>query len=223
MNKAQRLVQLFILLLGFILGGWGVGTAHADFTPDMFTGTWQIYCLEDPGCVALHESQSLSPMTFQVNANVTGLFSFNGSVSDYSDDGGCTPPTPDCIEWWGGSFSGGSVFFTAYDNLSNDVSFTGMITGGTFSGVKACFMEDGYLWCGDNEEGRFAFISPAWGKGWKSVGTFHFFSGYGPEPDMFGSNGTLTMTTTAVPEPSGMALLGSGLIAVASFVRWKLG
>ena len=46
MSKTQWFVELFILLLGFILGGWGVGTAHADFTADMFTGTWNMQCLD---------------------------------------------------------------------------------------------------------------------------------------------------------------------------------
>ena len=210
MKTEQRCIRVIVILFGIIFSGWGLGLAHADNTVEMFTGTWGMFCVE---CGALKDSQSVANLSVNI-PNLTAGFSFNGSISGYSNDQGCTPVTLPCMENWSGEFSGGSVSFFAYDSsLLNVFSFTGVIIGGTFSGSETCDSQE----CGHDNLANFAFAS-TWPNGWRSVGTVSAESGGFYSLATFG---TLTMTTV-VPEPTSMALLGSGILAVASFFRRRL-
>jgi hypothetical protein len=208
MKKAPRLAQPLLLGVFAILGSTsGVGSAHAGTIP-LFTGSWEMQSDD----LALRQNQSIDapPLQGPISSDVTGLFSFIGAISDYATQPGCTPFSNPCDETWSGTFSGGTVSFAAYDQqIGLRYSFTGLITGGSFSGLLVCAGE--CLW---ENEAMFSFISTAATNGWSSEGTLFVRSGSSPR-----SFGTLTMTTTAVPEPGSMTLLGAGFGALATLRR----
>jgi hypothetical protein len=201
MKKTPRVARVFFLATLAILGStWGVGRAHAE-TIGMFTGSWG---MQTDGSFAFRQHQSINSLEGPISSTVTGRFSFDGSISDYSETS-CTDFLA-CEANWSGVFSGGVVSFDAYTAQTGGVySFTGTILGGSFSGLLVCDRED-CLWQND---AMFSFISSEGTNGWSSEGTFSVFSTLGF------SIGTLTMTTTSVPEPGSMALLGAGIAALA--------
>jgi PEP-CTERM motif len=206
MKTTPRLARIFVLAVFAILGStWGVGRAHAE-TIGMFTGSWGMQTYDSS---AFRQHQSINSLEGPIGSTVTGRFSFDGSISDYSETS-CTDFLA-CEASWSGVFSGGVVSFDAYTLQTGSVySFTGTIIGGSFSGLLVCVLED-CLWQND---AMFSFISSEGTNGWSSEGTFSVFS---TTPSF--SAGTLTMTTTSVPEPGSMTLLGSGIAAVATLRR----
>jgi PEP-CTERM motif len=203
MKKTPRVARVFFLATLAILGStWGVGRAHAD-TIGMFPRRWVLFTDQDR---AYKQDQSIGLLRGSIGSTQV-QFSFIGSISDYSSQGLCGPPDSwPCTETWSGVFSGGTVSFDAYTTQTGGVySFTGTILGGSFSGLLVCDRED-CLWQND---AMFSFISSEGTNGWSSEGTFSVFSTLGF------SIGTLTMTTTSVPEPGSMALLGAGIAALA--------
>jgi hypothetical protein len=225
MKKAPRLTPLILLPVFAILGStWGVQFAHAA-TISAFTGSWQL--ATDQG--AFRDKQGFITLVGPIGSNFTGNFFFRPSISNYSDDHVCSPGFVDC-ENWSGTFSGGSVAFAAYNSLAV-YTFTGTITGGSFSGGISCDPFD-HDCLGENDE-TLSFTSAIWEQttlestgpnGWRSQGTFsggntiiEVVNGAGP------SIGTLSMTTvTTTPEPGSTTLMGSGILAVAGFLRRRL-
>jgi hypothetical protein len=222
MNETPRLARILVLAVFAILGStWGVGRAHAE-TIGMFTGSWQMQSSD----FALRENQSIDRLMGPIGSTFTGLFSFIGSISDYSEQvppGVCQPETAPCQVTWSGIFSGGTVSFDAYNpTLTEIYSFTGTITGGSFLGLISCDFDE----CLGSNDAMFSFISTSTRfrtlssdvlNGWTSQGTIRVSGCLGNcGPDSFG---TLTMTTTSVPEPGSMPLLGAGIAAVATLRR----
>ena len=157
--------------------------------------------------VAYRQNQSIDFLRGE-NGSTQLQFSFIGSISDYSETS-CTD-TFSCEANWSGVFSGGVVSFDAYTLQTGSVySFTGTIIGGSFSGLLVCDHED-CLW---HNDAMFSFISSEGTNGWNSEGMFSVTSTFG------NSVGTLTMTTTSVPELGSMALLGAGIAALATLRR----
>ncbi len=229
MKKAPRLTAVFLLPIFAIIGStWGVQRAHAA-TVSTFTGSWRLDSDgAGTGSVASRTNQSIDNLRGPIGSDFNGIFSFNGSIGNYSDEfggPGCDPNSFSSCENWSGSLSG-SVSFAAY-NSQAEYTFKGTITAGSFSGTVTCDLEGQCL--GENEA-TFSFTSAIWQEltsasrgpnGWTSAGTLDVGScieGCSPI-----SIGTLSMTTiTPTPEPASMALFGSGILAVATFVRRRL-
>ena len=208
----KTVTPIFLPFILAIIGATsGAQRAHAG-TINAFTGTWEMR-----GASTFSKGPKSQRLEGPIGSNFTGIFSFNASISTYSDDLGCVPPVyspPGCIENWSGTFSGGVVSFVAY-NLQAPLEYfsTGTITGGSFSGTEGC-NEDGCL--GSNDT-KLSFTS-TWTNGWSSDATLRFFSCVS---GCFDSIGTLSMTTIT-PEPGSMSLLGLGIVAVAIFVRRRV-
>ena len=218
LTETRRVARVFFVATLVILGStWGVGRAHAD-TIGMFTGSWSLETAYDS---ASRQDQSIHGLDGSGSTGQQRL-SFDGSISDYSSSGTCAPDFRLCTETWSGVFSGGTVSFDGYAPQAGGVyySFTGTILGGSFSGLFDCDYGGECLWA---NEAMFSFISTSTSvmtplgqllNGWSSQGTFSVESTLGPT-----SIGTLTMTTTSVPEPGSMTLLGAGIGAVATLRR----
>jgi len=208
MKKVPRLTSVFLLLILAIIGG--VQRADAD-TINTFTGTWNMSCEGYCASPWLY-FQSLGGLHGLFGSIFDGFFSFDGSVTDYSDDHGCDQLFP-CTSHWSGRFDGGSVSFVATDNqgLGLEYSFTGMITGGSFSGTYTCDSSG----CFGSNNAMLSFTS-TWTNGWRSEGTLNVTSDLGDLPR--GSSGPLSMTTVT-PELDSVTLLGSGIIGIAIFLR----
>src|SRR4030095_3007240 len=132
MKETPRLARIFVLAVFTILGStWGVGRAHAG-TIGMFTGSWGMI---SPNDGAGFQDQSIANFSGPISSTFTGFFSFDGSISNYSEQGsGCFIYWAPCSVTWSGAFSGGTVSFGACCGQTglSDYSFTGQITGGSF-------------------------------------------------------------------------------------------
>jgi hypothetical protein len=200
MKPSRSLTRVLLPAILVLVGSTWAQRAHAA-TIDMFTGSWRVETYED---VAIRDLQSINGLQGWLGSGFHLLFSFDGQIADYQQEG-CPPEgTWPCLMLWSGSLTGGTVFFAAYANVV-DYTFTGAITGGVFSGVLFC--EDGCVWQNDATMS----FSSTWANGWASAGTLAVSSSNG------WSSGTLSMTTTSfVPEPGSFALLSASLAAFAS-------
>jgi len=196
--------------------------AAADNTVPIFTGSWTLYNFDD-----LPPFRDVQSFSFGKNVS-DGLelsLSFIPTIASYSQSD-CFGGTSIC---YNGTFHGGSISFSAdefYTQPSNVFSFTGKITGCSFSGDYA---ENIFL---DNYQ-MFRFTSSAWTCSAESVSpcppTFNWVTTGEVHTDghsiieegriLVGTGATLTMTTTAVPEPP--ALVGL-LVAMMAVVRRRL-
>src|SRR4029453_11489189 len=88
MKETSRLAQLFFLAVFAILGSTrGVGRANAD-TIGTFTGSWQMAASSDES--ASFQDQSVGRLDGQITSPFIGYFSYDGSISNYSEQGsGC--------------------------------------------------------------------------------------------------------------------------------------
>ncbi len=211
MKKALRFIPTF--LVAFAIAGSPCGVQRADAeTISMFTGTFD---LEGTGIHAFTEFQGFQNLTvlFPSLMPGAGFLTTDPAIDldNYFDDHGCDNAFP-CEEHWSGTFNGGSMSLVAFDGNGHTYSFTGTITGGSFSG-DFHFDHSG-TWGGNNQTLSFTARST---NGWTSDGTLTTSNDLG-DPFNGKGRGTLSMTTVT-PEPGSMTLLGSGIVAVAAFLR----
>jgi hypothetical protein len=228
MSEGPRLTRLFAVAIIAILGGaWGAAEAHAATIP-LFTGSWQVEAGSGDG--AGFQDQSIGLLIGPLSPEFTGFFGFDGSISNYSEQGsGCSTFTSPCLVTWSGVLSGGTVSFGACCGQTglSDYSFQGVITGGSFQGAMGCDFDE----CVGQNFASLSFISTSTrffdfslGQGvnvWSSQGTLDVRSclvgeiSFGNCP----SAGILSMTTSTVPEPGSMTFVGAGMGAVAALRR----
>src|SRR4029453_1653847 len=155
MKKTPRLARTLVLAVFAILGStWGVGRAHAE-TIELFTGSWEMI---SPNDGAGFQNQSIANLVGPISSTFTGFFSFDGSISNYSEQGsGCFKSSAPCSVTWSGAFSGGTVSFGACCGQTglSDYSFTGQITGGSFGGEMFCDFDE----CLGQNHAMFSFVS----------------------------------------------------------------
>ena len=131
----------------------------------------------------------------------------------------CTPDNPqypDCHFHWSNRLGTTQIYI--YDQNGNQVlSFSGYVTGEASETVTAC--EDGDYACYISGELDYNFVGSWSSNHWYSVG-------YGGvsfnSSDQFFVGG-FSMTTTVAPEPSTLALLGSGVVGLIGYGRKRLG
>jgi hypothetical protein len=214
MKEEPRLARaVFLASLAILGSAWGPPRASAEII-DVFTGSWQ---LQSYIWTAWGQNQRIPSIEGPIDSTRTARFGFDGVVTDYSNQEEYPTPWGGFQETWSGLLSGGTVSFVAYSwAMGGEYSFAGTITGGSFAGQLVCeeYIGD-CLW---ENVATFSFISSGVSapgspdvptRGWLSEGTFSVMSTSGY------STGTLSMTTTAVPEPGSMMLLGAGIAVFA--------
>jgi hypothetical protein len=148
-------------------------------------------------------------------------FSFSGPVTGFSEQIFNCDQNNNCQYMWQGNIPSGviSIYATLqYANYTTrTLTFTGTFTGGYFSGAytDVCFENEGgpcfSEWQGVN------FFSGTWSNGWKSTGG-SFWEEMDSEPNWIGLIGMPIST----PEPTSIALLGSGVLGLIGYWRKRL-
>ena len=138
---------------------------------------------------------------------------FVGNMTNFQSTTWCEP-NPDCSNWtfmetdYSADLNSGSVWFGA-----SSYDFQGSITGGYLYG---------YMWnysfgaSGEYEHDEFNFAG-TWNTGWTADGFFFFDSSV---HDI--GQGVFLVYTTTTPEPSSIALFGSGILGLVGVLRRKL-
>jgi hypothetical protein len=215
MRKLQQLKSTFLLLFVAFLGStWGAQRAQAD-TVGEFTGTWTVYdsiipfgSNENPGPVGFNQ--------FGADGSHDAFFVINPVTDGTLFNCGSSFP---CNTNYSGTFVGGTMTMCLDECLST--TFTAPITGGSYSGDQTvpCI----YPYCSIDDYQTFTFTGQ-WANGWTSVGTFTAgFSQDGAEPSADSAAVSLTTTgRSAVPEPGGITLLGTGMILLVASLPLRL-
>ena len=223
MTERPHLRLLVVVLLATLGSTLGARRAHGGTIP-LFTGSWQMES-DDGG---RFQDQSVSTLTGPLNSTFFGSFGYSPLISNYSEQGSRCSSGESCFVTWSGIFTGGTVMFAAGNGQADvsDYFFTGQITGGSFAGLLNCSPDE----CLGENRATISFISTStetWFGNpflratdvWSSQGTWSGSNCVGScGPRVFG---TLTLTTSTVPEPGSMALLGAGIGAFAVRKRPK--
>lgn len=187
-----------------------LATAQADTIPE-FTGSFnvgQAYTIHGSGGGTV-EFQLTSP----------GSLFFSGIVGNYREDPPCF--VGPCDQQYGGDITGGGISFDTWLQVSptdlEDLGFGGTITGGGFSGDNHLGVTalDTFL----SERAGFGFTG-RWSNGWFGTGSLDVSWTYTPDI-IVNQSGTLNLVTFTpeAPEPSTLALLGSGILGLTATLR----
>jgi hypothetical protein len=144
------------------------------------------------------------------SANENGVYWANECTPD-------NPQYPDCHFQWSNRLGKTQIYI--YDQNGNQVlSFSGYVTGEASEEVMAC--DDGDYACYVSGEMDYTFAGN-WSNGrWHSVGSGDVSFSSSNLDVYFGD---FTITTNVAPEPSTLALLGSGVVGLIGYGRKRLG
>jgi hypothetical protein len=145
--------------------------------------------------------------TLSSQLNVTASSSYT-SLSESSDGGLDSLGNPWCVYSYNGTVNGSIVASLG------SLTFTGAFVGGNSSGY---WSQEGGVQTQDTDMN--ASFRGTWSNGWYSVGTVDFWV---LESGGFGNEGATLNITTSTPEPSGLVLLGTGLVPMIAVLRRKL-
>ena len=227
-------VKLWTILLGLLLICAANLPSHATaIYQDTFTSDYDTCCHIQPWGF----SPPPVPLTqYSGNATVTGSkfatydfptqfvevwmdTSFVAPVSHFTETVDCDSQGL-CDYSWGGTFGKGTiniaatVLVLAQSPVYTYLNYSGTITDGTFAGffttkcpLTVCWGLES-LFLNMNIDGE-------WNNGWNSSGLLAMYADYE------GPRGAAALNTTT-PEPSAIALFGSGLTLLAGAIRRKL-
>ena len=141
---------------------------------------------------------------------------FNPAWSDFNWTTTCYDQW-DCYSYATAEATGGSVSGALYNHFDTPnptliATFSGAVTGGSALQVQWTSYGGWYTW----QNQYWYSYEGFWSNGFRTIGTA--YSADGDDVYPFGS---YTMTTTT-PEPSGLVLLGTGLVPMLAILRRKL-
>jgi len=220
-TERRTAMKVFLLFAAIALCLCLAAPSAADMLPDFTSG----------GIIA-----GLNPFpAFQSQGSFGGVItpgaqdasvSFSPTVVDYVDSG-CIPNpfNGGCSGNYSGKIDGGTIFYSVMTLDGSSFAMTGKINDGSFAGQYAIDLADEHSFVNDLD---LSFTSSAWSRTIVNTVLLPWFSPFG-SVDIFdtcigpscASFGGIVMTTTVVPEPSSLALLG-GLLVFRRVLRRKM-
>jgi hypothetical protein len=199
--------SLFAGLLIAVFCCTAVGVASADANIPWLTGNFSLQYIDFVTSVAWIDFTATPGWGYPL-----GLLSFpDVALVALKGDPCLNTQAPPC--------SGGASGVLAGESLSINAGpyvMSGAVTNGSYSTYVVQTGEYNANW-GLSE--YFDFTAQ-WNNGWKSQGDVWLYWDY--SLDRQSAAGELNMVTSSVPEPGSLALMGSGILALAGTLRRKL-